>query len=72
MLQQQIFEDTSSGQEPSGAWGYGVYSQLIFYPIEDLGITAGYGRRQASHYASYPESTSTGSGTDKVYFNRDK
>ena len=60
------FEDTSPGQEPTGAWGYGVYGQLIFYPIQDLGITAGYGRRQASHYASYPDSTTTGSGASAV------
>ncbi|GLI39371.1 hypothetical protein KI811_11705 [Geobacter hydrogenophilus] len=37
----------------TAAKGYGVYSQLIFYPTQDLGITAGYGRRNAYNYASY-------------------
>ena len=35
------------------AKGYGVYGQLIFYPIQDLGITAGYERRNAMNYQSY-------------------
>ncbi|MBT1076479.1 hypothetical protein [Geobacter grbiciae] len=37
----------------TAAKGYGIYSQLIFYPTQDLGITAGYGRRNAYNYASY-------------------
>jgi hypothetical protein len=28
------------------AKGYGLYGQLKFYPIQDLGITSGYGRRE--------------------------
>ena len=32
------------------AKGYGVYGQLIFYPIQDLGITAGYERRNGMNY----------------------
>src|SRR6266702_660739 len=28
------------------AKGYGLYGQLKFYPIQDLGITGGYGRRE--------------------------
>jgi len=28
------------------AKGYGMFAQLKFYPIQDLGITAGYGRRE--------------------------
>ena len=36
---------------PTAGKGYGIYSQLIFYPTQDLGITAGYGRRNALDYA---------------------
>jgi hypothetical protein len=35
------------------AKGYGVYGQIIFYPIQDLGITAGYERRNAVNYATF-------------------
>jgi hypothetical protein len=38
---------------PNAAKGYGFNGQLIFYPTQDLGITAGYGRRNASNYAEY-------------------
>jgi len=34
----------------SAAKGYGIYGQLIFYPIQDLGITAGYERRNGMNY----------------------
>jgi len=37
----------------TGAKGYGMYGQVIFYPIQDLGFTAGYERRNASNYASF-------------------
>jgi hypothetical protein len=36
----------------SAAKGYGVYGQLIFYPIQDMGFTAGYERRNAMNYNS--------------------
>lgn len=39
--------------DQAGAKGYGVASQLVFYPTQDLGITAGYQRRNAYNYASY-------------------
>ncbi len=32
--------------------GYGLYGQIIFYPIQDLGITAGYERRNAINYGA--------------------
>ena len=32
--------------------GYGAYGQIIFYPIQDLGITAGYERRNAMNYGA--------------------
>jgi hypothetical protein len=37
----------------NAAKGYGLGGQFIFYPIQDLGITAGYLRRNAYDYASY-------------------
>jgi hypothetical protein len=37
----------------SGAKGYGFAGQAIFYPIQDLGITAGYQRRNAYNYGNY-------------------
>ena len=41
------------GAQPSGAKGYGVAGQAIFYPTQDLGITGGYQRRNAYNYANY-------------------
>jgi hypothetical protein len=38
---------------PNAAKGYGFGGQFIFYPIQDLGITAGYGRRNAYNYHDY-------------------
>ncbi len=35
------------------AKGYGIASQLYFYPIQDLGFSGGYGRRNALNYANY-------------------
>ena len=32
--------------------GFGAYGQIIFYPIQDLGITAGYERRNAINFGS--------------------
>lgn len=37
----------------SAAKGYGYYAQLIFYPVQELGLAAGYGRRNAYDYGSY-------------------
>jgi hypothetical protein len=37
----------------SAAKGYGAYGQIIFYPIQDLGFTAGYERRNAINYGSF-------------------
>jgi hypothetical protein len=39
------------------AKGYGLGGQFIFYPTQDLGITAGYLRRNAYNYASYNNTT---------------
>jgi hypothetical protein len=38
---------------PNAAKGWGVGGQLIFYPVQNLGITAGYGRRNAYNYSNY-------------------
>lgn len=43
---------TTPGNQ-TAAKGYGVYGQAIFYPTQDIGITGGYGRRNAYHYNSY-------------------
>lgn len=42
--------------DKTGAKGYGLFGQLIFYPTQSLGITAGYGMRGAENYASYTQS----------------
>jgi hypothetical protein len=39
--------------DPKAAKGYGLGGQVIFYPIQDLGITAGYLRRNAYNYGDY-------------------
>jgi len=39
--------------DKSPAKGYGVFGQAIFYPTQNLGITAGYGRRAAYNNDSY-------------------
>jgi len=52
----------------SGAKGYGMYGQVIFYPIQDLGFTAGYERRNASNYASYTANNFEKSNTN-IYAN---
>ncbi|HEY6872264.1 MAG TPA: hypothetical protein VI298_05985 [Geobacteraceae bacterium] len=39
--------------DKTGAKGYGIAGQVIFYPTQDLGITAGWQRRNAYDYANY-------------------
>jgi hypothetical protein len=48
---------TAANQSP--AKGYGLGGQVIFYPIQDLGISAGYLRRNAYNYASYNTTATT-------------
>jgi hypothetical protein len=50
---------------PTAAKGYGIYGQVIFYPTQDLGITAGYGRRNALDYASM--NPTAGSAAKAIY-----
>jgi len=44
------FSATSS--TATAAKGYGVYGQIRFYPIQDVGITGGYGRRNGINYTT--------------------
>lgn len=39
--------------DKTGAKGYGFYGQLMFHPIQQLGITTGYSRRNAYNYSNY-------------------
>ena len=41
---------------PNAAKGYGLGAQAIFYPTQELGITAGFGRRGAVDYDHYAAS----------------
>lgn len=42
--------------DKTGAKGYGLFGQMIFYPTRNLGVTAGYGMRGAYDTASYTNS----------------
>lgn len=42
---------------PVAAKGYGLAAQIIFYPTQDLGVTAGYLRRNAYNYSDYRANT---------------
>ena len=42
-----------AGSNTNPAKGYGLYGQAIFFPTQDLGITGGYGRRDAYSNASF-------------------
>lgn len=37
----------------TGAKGYGIAGQVVFYPTQSLGVTGGYQRRNAYNYATY-------------------
>jgi len=39
--------------DPKAAKAFGLGAQLIFYPIQDLGVSAGYLRRNAYNYGDY-------------------
>lgn len=41
--------------EKKAAQGFGLYGQLIFFPTQELGITAGYGKRSARNQDEYRE-----------------
>ncbi|MBT1074174.1 hypothetical protein [Geobacter grbiciae] len=42
--------------DKTGAKGYGLFGQMIFYPAQNLGITAGYGMRGAENFTDYTRS----------------
>lgn len=54
---------------PTGAKGYGIGGQFIFYPTQHLGLTAGYGRRNAYNYASYSNVPNFQKSSTIVYAN---
>jgi hypothetical protein len=43
----------TSAAHLNAAKGFGFFGQTIFYPTQNLGITAGYGRRNAMNYGNY-------------------
>ncbi|WP_279342562.1 hypothetical protein [Geotalea sp. SG265] len=45
--------------DQTAAKGYGLYGQFKFYPTQDLGLTAGYERRNAVNYANYRATSAT-------------
>ncbi|WP_298273217.1 hypothetical protein [Geobacter sp.] len=53
----------------TAAKGYGFYGQLIFYPTQDLGITAGYGRRTAYNYGNYSGISNFEKSNSNLYAN---
>ena len=55
--------------DKKAAKGYGLFGQLIFYPTQDLGITAGYGRRNAYDYSSYSGVSNFEKSNSVVYTN---
>jgi len=54
---------------PTGAKGYGIAGQFIFYPTQHLGLTAGYGRRNAYDYASYKKIANFQKSSTLIYAN---
>ena len=53
----------------SAAKGYGFAGQAIFYPTQNLGVTAGYGRRNAYNYASYRNNIDFQKSSTELYAN---
>ena len=54
---------------PKAAKGYGFGGQFIFYPTQDLGITAGYGRRNAYNYDDYANNSNFQKSSTIVFAN---
>lgn len=55
--------------EKAAAKGYGLYSQLILYPTQDLGVTAGYGSRNAYNNDSYSGISNFEKSNSNLYVN---
>ncbi len=58
-----------SSTDPKPARGYGLGGQVIFYPTQDLGITAGYLRRNAYNYGDYAAITDFQKYNTNIYAN---
>jgi len=58
----------TAGNE-TAAKGYGLAGQAIFYPTQNLGITAGYGRRNAYNNASYSGISNFQKSSSELYAN---
>jgi hypothetical protein len=59
----------SGATDVTGAKGYGAFGQIIFYPTQNLGLTAGYGRRNAINYASYGGGSGVEEYNENIYAN---
>ena len=55
--------------DPNPAKGYGVAAQAIFYPTQQLGLTAGFGRRGAINYGNYAATAEFAKSTTQFYGN---
>ncbi|WP_243375122.1 hypothetical protein [Geotalea sp. SG265] len=53
----------------TAAKGYGLGSQLIYYPVQDLGISVGYGRRGALNYATYKNNSNFEKFNESLFAN---
>lgn len=53
----------------TAAKGYGYYGQLMFYPIQQFGITAGYSSRRAYDYSDYTGITNFEKSNSSLYAN---
>jgi hypothetical protein len=51
------------------AKGYGIASQLIYFPTQDLGLTAGYGRRGAVNQDSYRNNKNFEKSNETLFLN---
>lgn len=55
--------------DKTGAKGYGLFGQAMFYPTQNLGFTAGYGRRNAYDYAAYAAVKNFQKSSSQVFAN---
>ena len=55
--------------DKSPAKGYGLFGQVIFYPTQQLGVTVGYGKRNAYDYGSYAGSNNYQKNSAQIYTN---
>ena len=55
--------------DKSPAKGFGLFGQVIFYPTQNLGLTAGYGSRNAYHYANYAGVANFQKSSSQEFFN---